>query len=106
MLFISTKYPKKFNAYLVCKIKEDLKNHALFFNPLFYYRGKEYSVKKCIDSLVYCNNKIYFKLDYQIKHLIYNNRQLYWLDTIKKYQKNIGVEYFYWLSRKNKNKGL
>lgn len=98
MLFIATKYPKKFNDYLVCKIKKELKGLSLFFNPLFLYRGKKYSLVECLSSLSYNKGRIFFKLEYPIRYLIYNNRQLYWLDTIDKYRRNIAIEYFYWMS--------
>ncbi len=85
-----------FNNYLIKKIKADLAQSALFYNPTFIFRGKEYSVKKCIDSLLYIKGYICFSEILPIKHLIFNNRQLYWLNVIRYYQRNLNSEYLIW----------
>ena len=102
--YISTKYPKKFNDYLILKIKDELKKHSKLFNPSFIFRNKVYHVSRCIDSLICNNEKIYFKYDYPVRHLVYNNRQLYWLYILQKYQNNIGKEFLLWRAKKKNRK--
>ena len=85
-----------FNNYLIKKIKADLAQSALFFNPTFLYHGKEHFVQKCIDSLQYKKGYICFSELLPIKYLIFNNRQLYWLKIMDYYQRNLNREYLIW----------
>ncbi len=93
MLEIRSNRPSQFNTYLVKKIKADLRQSALFFNPTFMFNGKKYSVRHCIDSLQCKKNKIFFSELLPIKYLIYNNRQLYWLKIMGYYAENLNREY-------------
>lgn len=106
MLSITTKYPKEFNEYLIKKIKGDLKKSSLFFHPSFIFRDEEYSMDTCIDSLSIFRGRIFFKLEIVIKHLVYNRRQLFWLEIMKNYQTNLGKEFFLWKSKQSKKKRI
>ena len=104
MLSIKTPYSKEFNEYLMKKIKKDLKNASSLFNSSFIFRGDTYTIEQCINSLYVFRGEILFKMDMVVKHLIYNNRQLFWLEIIENYQLNIGKEFFIWKSVKKKNR--
>lgn len=99
MLEIHSNYSKQFNEYLIKKIKADLKQSAFFFNPVFLYHGELYTLDKCINSLTITKNIIHYKLYLQVKYLIYNNRQLFWLEILNYYSKNINREYLLWKGR-------
>lgn len=99
MLEIHSNYSKQFNEYLIKKIKADLKQSTFFFNPVFRYCKDIYSLSKCIDSLTLTKNIIHFRLNKQVKYLIYNNRQLFWLDILSFYSKNLNREYLLWKSK-------
>lgn len=96
MLEIHSNYPPEFNGYLLKKIKADLRKSAFFFNPTFLFRNKEYTLDQCIDSLFCYRRKIYFKLEMPVRHLIYNNRQLFWLNIIELYKISLDKEYLSW----------
>lgn len=96
MLEIHSNYSTQFNEYLLSKIKADLKKSAFFFSPVFLYQNKVYTISRCINSLTITKNIIHYRLYPQIKHLIYNNRQLFWLEVINYYSTNISREYLIW----------
>lgn len=96
MIEIFTDKPRAFNEYLLGKIKADLKKSAFFFNPSFFFRGKEYTLIQCIESLNINKNRITYSLLMQVKHLIYNNRQLFWKDILLKYASELDREYLTW----------
>ena len=95
-LEINSNRSQSFNDYLIKKIKADLTQSALSFNPIFLFHSKEYSIKHCINSL-YCKKDIItFKEIIPIKHLIYNNRQFFWLNIMNFYSQNLNREYLIW----------
>ena len=99
MLEIYSNKSKQFNEYLIKKIKADLKQSAFFFNQVFLFRGKKYTLYQCIDSLSCSKNIITFTLFYPVKHLVFNNRQLFWLSIMNYYSKNLNREYLIWRGR-------
>ena len=99
LLEIKSDKPKSFNDYLMKKIKADLKQSALSFNPTFLFRSKQYSVRRCIESLYCRKGVITFKEIIPIKYLIYNNRHLYWLKFIAYYKNNLNKEYLLYVGK-------
>lgn len=95
-LEIRSNRSQSFNDYLIKKIKADLTQSALSFNPIFLFHSKEYKIKDCINSLYCKNNILLFKEIIPIKHLIYNNRQLFWKSIVEFYAQNINREYLIW----------
>ena len=96
ILEIHSNRSQLFNDYIIKKIKADLKQSALSFNSVFLYHGKEYTLLYCIDSLFCKNGLITFRELLPIKHLIYNNRQLFWIDVMNFYARNLASEYLIW----------
>lgn len=96
LLEIHSNRSKSFNDYLIKKIKADLKKAALSFNPIFLFQNKKYTINFCIDSLTYKKGIILFEESIPIKHLIYNNRQLFWINIIHFYSDNLNREYLIW----------
>jgi hypothetical protein len=99
LVTIHSTYAPQFNEYLIEKIKADLKQSAFFFNPVFIFHNRGYTLSQCIDSLYYHKNKIQFKLYIPIKHLIYDNRQLYWLTIMNQYSESLDREYLLWKAK-------
>lgn len=100
MLYIESNKPHEFNLYIIKKVKADLKKSAFTLNPYFIFKNKRYTLKQCIDSL-YVNKKtgiITYKEIYPVKHLIYNNRQLFWLSVLEDYNNNLNYYYMIWRS--------
>ena len=106
MLEIHSNYSTQFNEYLLKKIKADLKKSAFFFNSVFIFHGKKYTLNQCIESLCVEKGVIKFNLYLPIKHLVYNNRQLFWVNVIKRYSDSLDKLYLLWKGKIHNRKTM
>ena len=100
-LVIKSKRSHTFLCYLCDLMKKELLRYSTNFNSSFLYYNNEIRVNDCIESLTIEKHKIYFKMEDEIRYLIFNNRQLYWYYTIQKYKRNQDNIFLRWRGSMN-----